>query len=225
MRRRSDLMAQSSWRWQDPSCVSSLSASPEFLLKIDPRSIVIEHLQTLYPEPHAKVCICFIYFRYSDHSEMTVRTIIETLVMQTLERHPEGCKGPIERVYERHLREQTEPTEAQLMALLRELVGVMTSTFYILDALDEAPTRIQLAILKALTSLKVKIFITSRHLKPLESHFSQAHICAIAAQDADLDLHITKGIEESVELQCLLKANPVLRNEIFVTVKQNCGGM
>jgi hypothetical protein len=71
----------------------------------------------------------------------------------------------------------------------------------------------------------VKIFITSRPLKPLEAHFPQTYIFAIAARDADLDLHITKGIEESVELQRLLTANPLLRDEIFATIKQNCGGM
>jgi hypothetical protein len=194
-------------------------------LRPDPRSIVIEHLQELYPGPESKVCICFIYFRYSDHSEMTVRTILETFVMQTLERHPDECKDLIEQVYERHLREKTDPTEGQLLALLRQLVGVMTCTFYILDALDEAPTRIQLAILKAVTSLDAKIFITSRPLKPLEPHFPQAYTFTIAAQDVDLDLHITKGIEKSVELQRLLQANPLLRDEIFTTIKQNCGGM
>jgi hypothetical protein len=194
------------------------------VLTLDPRSIVIQHLEALYPGPDAKTCICYVYFRYSDHSEMTVRNILETLVMQTLERHP-GCQGRIEQTYARHLREQTQPAEAQLLSLLRELVGMMTCTFYILDALDEAPTRIQLAILKAVASLNVKIFITSRPLETLQAHFPQAFTFTIAAQDADLDLHITQGIEEQVELQRLLKANPVLRDEIFAVIKQNCGGM
>ncbi|KAH6902759.1 hypothetical protein BKA70DRAFT_1516747 [Coprinopsis sp. MPI-PUGE-AT-0042] len=53
-------------------------------------SIVIKHLETLYPGPDSKVCVCYIYFRYSDHAAMTLRTILEILVKQTLERHP-GC--------------------------------------------------------------------------------------------------------------------------------------
>jgi hypothetical protein len=170
------------------------------------------------------VCICYVYFRYSDHSEVTVRTILEILLMQTLERHP-GCQAMVEETYAQHLRERTEPTEPQLLSLLQRLVGHMSCTYYILDALDEAPTRIQLAILKALTSLNVKLFITSRPLETLQAHFPQAHTFAIAAQDADLDLLITKGIEESVELQRLLQANPLLRDEIFATIKQTCGGM
>jgi hypothetical protein len=218
------LTSQTSRRWQDPSSVSSLLRLREFVLTLDHRSIVIQHLEALYPGPYAKTCICYVYFRYSDHSEMTVRTIIETLVMQTLERHP-GCQDVIEQTYARHLREQTEPSEVELLALLRGIADRMYCTFYILDALDEAPTRIQLAILKALTSLNVKLFITSRPLKTLQVHFPRAHTFSIAAQDADLDLLITKGIDESAELQRLLKANPLLRDEIFAIIKQNCGGM
>jgi hypothetical protein len=173
---------------------------------------------------HAPVCVCYLFFRYSDRSEMTVRTILEVLVMQTLERHPE-CQALVEQTYARHLRERTEPNEQQLLSLLRRLTESMAATFYILDALDEAPTKIQLAVLRTLTSLNVKLFITSRPLKPLEDRFPQALKIAIFAQDEDLDLLITKGIEESVELQYLLEVEPFLRNELFSTIKQNCGGM
>ncbi|KAH6916230.1 hypothetical protein BKA70DRAFT_1395850 [Coprinopsis sp. MPI-PUGE-AT-0042] len=34
-------------------------------------SIVIEHLEALCEESDARVCVCYIYFRYSDHSELT----------------------------------------------------------------------------------------------------------------------------------------------------------
>lgn len=102
---------------------------------------------------------------------MTVRTILEILVMQTLERHPE-CVGVIQQTYAKDLSERTEPTERQLLSLLHRLTEGMAATFYILDALDEAPSKIQLAIVKALASLNVKLFITSRPLKPLEALLS-----------------------------------------------------
>ncbi|KAH6903048.1 hypothetical protein BKA70DRAFT_1566997 [Coprinopsis sp. MPI-PUGE-AT-0042] len=187
-------------------------------------SIVIEHLEALRQSSDAEICVCYVYFRYSDRSEVTVRNILETLVKQTLERHP-GCLSVIDKTYTQHLREGTEPTEAQLLALLRELADNMSCTFYILDALDEAPTRIQLAVVRALASLNVKLFITSRPLKTVEAHFPQAHTFHIIAQDIDIDLHITKGIDENAELQRLLLASPLLRDEIFSTIKQNCGGM
>ncbi|KAH6889054.1 ankyrin repeat domain-containing protein 50 [Coprinopsis sp. MPI-PUGE-AT-0042] len=187
-------------------------------------SIVIEHLEALCKETHAEICVCYVYFRYSDRSEMTVRRVLETLVMQTLERHPQ-CLALIEETYDQHLRERTEPTEAQLLALLRELTKDMEITFYVLDALDEAPTKIQLAVTETLASLNVKLFITSRPLEPVEANFPEAHTFHIVAQDTDIDLHIAKGISKSAELRRLLQGIPSLRDEIISTIKQNCGGM
>ncbi|KAH6909928.1 hypothetical protein BKA70DRAFT_1148496, partial [Coprinopsis sp. MPI-PUGE-AT-0042] len=187
--------------------------------------IVIEHLESLCKDIGSKICVCYVYFRYSERAEMTVRNILESLVKQTLERHPD-CRAVVENAYARHLRESTEPTEAQLLGLLQELADCMTCTFFILDALDEAPTKIQLAVVKAFASLNVKVFITSRVLKTVESYFPQAHTFPIIAQDVDLDLHIAKGIDDIPDLQHLLRqADPSLREEVFSTVKQNCGGM
>ncbi|KAH6889029.1 hypothetical protein BKA70DRAFT_1163656 [Coprinopsis sp. MPI-PUGE-AT-0042] len=187
-------------------------------------SIVIEHLEALCKERGAKICVCYVYFRYSDRSEMTVRNILEILVMQTLERHSE-CQALVEQMYAQHLYERTEPTEAQLLGLLRQLTAGMAATFYVLDALDEAPVKVQLAILKTLASLDVKLFITSRPLKTVEDNFPNALTFHIIAQDTDIDLHIEKGISENAELQRVLNANPSLRDEIMSTIKGNCGGM
>jgi hypothetical protein len=155
---------------------------------------------------------------------MTVRNVLEVLVKQTLERHPE-FQDLVEQSYAQHLHEETEPTEAQLLALLQQFTERMTVTFYILDALDEAPKKIQLAVVKTLASLNVKLFITSRPLKTIEASFPKAHIFPIAAQAVDIDLLIAKGINESADLQRLLEEDPGLREEIFSRIKQNCGGM
>jgi ankyrin repeat domain-containing protein 50 len=155
---------------------------------------------------------------------MTVRNILEVLVKQTLERHPE-CQELVEQSYSQHLRERTEPSEAQLLALLRQLTEVAAITFYVLDALDEAPTKIQLTVIKALASLDVKLFITSRPLKTIELSVPQAHTFAIVAQSVDIDLLIAKEIGNNAELQRLLREEPALKDEIFLRINQNCGGM
>ncbi|KAH6916394.1 hypothetical protein BKA70DRAFT_1092729, partial [Coprinopsis sp. MPI-PUGE-AT-0042] len=187
-------------------------------------SIVIQRLEALCKETDVQICVCYIYFRYSDRSELTVRYVLEIIVMQTLERHPD-CQALIEQTYTQHLRERTEPSEGQLLTLLRQLAKIMAVTFYVLDALDEAPTKIQLALLKTLTSLNVKLFITSRPLKTVEANFPEAHTFHIVAQDADIDLHIAKGIDENAELQRLVKEDPELKDEILSSIKRNCGGM
>jgi ankyrin repeat domain-containing protein 50 len=175
-------------------------------------------------EHEAKICVCYAYFRYSDRSAVSVRNILEVLVMQTLERHPD-CLKVIEETYAHHLRERTEPTEAELLGILRQLIKGMDLTFYILDALDEAPTRIQLTIVQTLASLNVKLFITSRPLGTVEANFPEAHTFRIVAQDVDIDLHIVKCIKENAELQHLFHVDPAFKEEVLSTIKQNCGGM
>ncbi|KAH6889067.1 ankyrin repeat-containing domain protein [Coprinopsis sp. MPI-PUGE-AT-0042] len=187
-------------------------------------SIVIEHLETLCNDTDARICVCYVYFRYSDRSGMTVRNILEILVMQTLERQPD-CQPLVEQTYARHLSERTKPTEAQLLGLLRRLTKDMAITFYILDALDEAPTKIQLAVVETLASLNVKLFITSRPLKTVEANFPEAHTFAILAQDADIDLHIATRINKNVELRRVLQADPSLTDELVSAIKHNCRGM
>ncbi|KAH6916361.1 ankyrin repeat-containing domain protein [Coprinopsis sp. MPI-PUGE-AT-0042] len=187
-------------------------------------SIVIQHLEALCEETDAKICVCYVYFRYSDHAELTVRHILEILVMQTHQRHPE-CQALIEQMYARHLREKTDPTEAQLLSLLCQLNEGMAVTFYILDALDEAPTKIQLAIVETLASLNAKLFITSRPLKDVEADFPEAYTFHIIAQEADIDLHIAEGIKKNAGLRRLLQANASLGDEVISTIKQKCGGM
>ncbi|KAH6876899.1 hypothetical protein BKA70DRAFT_1576531 [Coprinopsis sp. MPI-PUGE-AT-0042] len=188
-------------------------------------SIVINILEEYARASSSLVCICYIYFRYSDHAEFTVRGCLETLVKQTIERHPH-CVSHFDAVYARHIREKTQPSEEELLALLRQFVGLMAITVYALDALDEAPPKIQLELLEKLASLNVKLFITSRPLKTLEAHFPSAHRFPIVAHNDDITLHINQEISRSAELRGILqKADQSLHNKIVASVIQKCGGM
>ncbi|KAH6901938.1 hypothetical protein BKA70DRAFT_1435536 [Coprinopsis sp. MPI-PUGE-AT-0042] len=77
-------------------------------------SIVIERLEALRKEEDPMICVCYVYFRYSDRAEVTVRNVLEILVKQILERHPD-CQALIEQAYAQHLREGSEPTELLLI--------------------------------------------------------------------------------------------------------------
>jgi hypothetical protein len=185
---------------------------------------VISHIETLHRELGVKICLCYVFFRYSERAEMTVRIVLEVLVKQTLERHPE-LQDLAEATYAQHLREDTEPTEAQLLTLLHRFTEAMAVTFYILDALDEAPKKIQLAVVDALASLNVKLFITSRPLEDVQAYFTEVHPFRIIAQDVDVDLHFSKVTKLNPALRQLFSGDQSLRDEVLLTVKQNCGGM
>ncbi|KAH6905409.1 hypothetical protein BKA70DRAFT_1565052 [Coprinopsis sp. MPI-PUGE-AT-0042] len=187
-------------------------------------SIVINALELHASQSTSPVCVCYIYFRYSDHTKATTRSFLEVLVKQTLERHP-GCLPLFNEVYARHIREKTQPSEEELVGLLRQFTAAMV-TFYFLDALDEAPTSIQIEIIQRLTSLNVKLFITSRPLKNVEAAFPDVHRFPIAAQASDLDLHIDTEISRSADLRAIIEQGGTsLRDEVYASIKGKCGGM
>ncbi|KAH6901131.1 hypothetical protein BKA70DRAFT_1158947, partial [Coprinopsis sp. MPI-PUGE-AT-0042] len=180
--------------------------------------------------PHAQasatpVSVGFLYIRYSDHTKVTVRDLLEVLVKQTIERHPTSlplCNA----VYARHIQEKTEPSTMELLGLLKRFSSELKlTTFYFLDALDEAPADVQLELLESLISLNVKLFITSRPMKLLEARFPNAHHFPIVAQDSDLDVHIGKEMSRSMELQAILtSASPGLEGRITLAIKRKCSG-
>ncbi|KAH6911234.1 hypothetical protein BKA70DRAFT_1269854 [Coprinopsis sp. MPI-PUGE-AT-0042] len=86
------------------------------------------------------VFVSFLYVRYSDHTKFTVRDLLEVLVKQTVERHPASLSRCNE-LYNRHIREKTEPSVKELVGLLKRFMSeLMMTTLCFLDALDEAPS-------------------------------------------------------------------------------------
>ncbi|KAH6901113.1 hypothetical protein BKA70DRAFT_1230564 [Coprinopsis sp. MPI-PUGE-AT-0042] len=159
------------------------------------------------------------------------KTILASLAIraverQTIERHPASLSLCNE-VYAKHVREKTEPSTEELLELLKRFTSeLMTTTFYFLDALDEAPAEVQLDLIESLTSLNVKLFITSRPMKSLEARLPGAHHFPIVAQDSDLDIHINREISRNMELQEIIAtASPGLGGRITLTIKRKCSGM
>ena len=154
-----------------------------------------------------------------------MRGVLETLFKQTLERHHDAF-GLIEQEYKQHLKEGTQPSETQLLGFMQKLVDRSAVTFYVLDALDEAPSALQAAIIRALSSLNVKLFITSRPLETVQGAFPRAHPFCIRADEGDIELHVTKGISDSPVLLNLVKQEGLgLRADILAKVKGKSDGM
>ncbi|KAH6888321.1 hypothetical protein BKA70DRAFT_1235417 [Coprinopsis sp. MPI-PUGE-AT-0042] len=204
-------------------------AGPQLLLRPYSHSsstsaIIIKEVE-LHAKANPRICVAFIYFRYSDHTKATVRDFLAVLVKQTIERHPD-CFAISSDLYRRHIRERTQPSEEEHLELLHSFSRVMEVTFYFLDALDEAPPDVQFDLLEKLSSLNVKLFITSRPLLALEARFPSAHRFEIHARDLDLNLHINKEISRSILLQTILdQGGPALHKKITLIVKEKCGGM
>lgn len=188
-------------------------------------SILINDLETRARAADGQICVAYVYIRYSDRSSVTVRALLEVLVKQIIQRHL-ACRSLAEDLYNLHLSEETRPTEEELLQLLQEFTKAAGTTFYIIDALDEAPTEVQLDLITKLAALDVRLFITSRPLQGVEAQFPEAHSIKLIAHDEDIDIHIAKEISKSINLRNLLEtADASLREEVVALIKQKCGGM
>lgn len=184
-------------------------------------SLAIQDIEARAEAAGGRICVAYIYFRYDESTNLTVKGILEILVKQTVERHAD-CAALATEAYTQHLLEDTEPTEAELLQLLLQFTALKDITFYILEALDEAPEMVQLDIVQKLSTLDVRLFITSRLLK---AELPAAHNFPISTREEDLELHISQELRRNPHLQRLLSRDKSLKDDIVLSIKRKCGGM
>ena len=92
-------------------------------------SIVIHDLEARADAAGGSICVAYVYFRYSDVTGLTIRAVLEILVKQTVERHPD-CAPLAMKIFSRHVKERTQPTEAELFELLSAFVKAKSLVRY-----------------------------------------------------------------------------------------------
>ena len=157
-----------------------------------PRSIVVDHLQTLFEE-HDIVATAFIYCSYKEHAEQMVATLIASLLKQIVQGRG-AITDHVQSFYERHQRRETRPTLSQLIGVLISEIQTYSKVFIVVDALDECreddATRAML--LEALRSLpgQVNLLVTSRDLPSIARDFEGTKRLYIRAKDDDIRAYI-----------------------------------
>ncbi|TFK17232.1 ankyrin [Coprinopsis marcescibilis] len=187
--------------------------------------IVIEYLQKLVAESESNdICLLFAFCRYTER--LMVIDILLAILRQLLERHPQVLPL-VKPMYERHKRENTRPSEAEVVDLLRQIAtsGLFKQTFYILDGLDEAASDIQVDLLEILSSLPVHFFITSRPLDSLKDIVPHARFLTIIASDPDIALLIDQKIHRMPALRRLLMNSATLKAEVVSMISSKSSGM
>ncbi|TFK24830.1 hypothetical protein FA15DRAFT_390829 [Coprinopsis marcescibilis] len=185
-------------------------------------SVVIDHLQEL-ARLHEDIVVVFAYCRYSD--AVSVRDILAAILRQLLERHP-AVLDFVKPMYDYHKLDGTFPTEEELLSLLLEISrsNLFRLSFYVIDALDEAPRDTQIDVLTALRSLETNFFLTSRPLDSLKTLVPNAIFIDIAAQDGDIILLIDQKVKRTPALRRLLQ-NDEWRSKVVAEILEKSSGM
>ncbi|KAH6904006.1 ankyrin repeat-containing domain protein [Coprinopsis sp. MPI-PUGE-AT-0042] len=115
------------------------------------KSIVIHYLENLEETSGGRVCVAYVYLRYSE--PLNVRDILESLVKQIVERHVDW--------FRKHQQERTRPGQCDLMIVLAEFIKRGKTLFFVLDAMDEMRAEDRPILLRLLTALDT-FFVTIR---------------------------------------------------------------
>lgn len=192
-------------RWEDRSCVCSLSTSFAFLqrLTINQRSFIIDSLQRT---KSASTGIAFIYCNYNDPQKQTAINIIGCILQQLMLQN-DFVAEELAVCYENHHDAKTLPSVAEYSTLLRSAVGYFTKAVLIVDALDECHEDTRDTIMGVFSKLQpgVNVLITSRHA--MATLFNEQTAATVRLKANDLD--IKNYLEERVAGCRNLKAHRV----------------
>ncbi|EAU87067.2 ankyrin repeat domain-containing protein 50 [Coprinopsis cinerea okayama7 len=178
-------------------------------------------IEDLEKQPDKKICILYAYCRYTE--ALSVKDILEGLIKQCLERHPEIAPVIIP-VLERHRREKTRPSLNELMDLLRTIEQHFDIVFYIIDGLDEAKIATQFDLVKAINSLGGRFAITSRPLQTLEGDLHSAAFYPVCAHREDIERLVREKIDQHSHLRRLLELHRC-EQRIISAIVDKSGGM
>ncbi|KAH6902539.1 ankyrin repeat-containing domain protein [Coprinopsis sp. MPI-PUGE-AT-0042] len=184
-------------------------------------SIIIRYLERIEETSGGTICLAFVYLRYSE--PLAIRDVLESFVKQIVERHVDLVPA-VWGLYAKHKQERTKPSQQDLMGVLVDFIHRGKSLFFVLDALDEMRAEDRPILLRLLTSLDAKLFITSRPLELLQQQHPQAQVFNIAASPSDLDLHIKDFLRHSPEVMALIVGTD-FEELIVETIHRKSSGM
>lgn len=169
------------------------------------------------------VAIVFAYFRYADH--YSTRDILASLVKQLVELSP-SLPSYVEQTYDDHKRKATCLSEDEMLGLFLRLLQLFTRVYVVLDALDEMSDNYGINLVNRLSSIPVHLLLTSRPLDlslALPEHTTTLHIGA--QTERDIELFITKNVEDNLLLRRLLQGDETLRFMTHAKLKEKSQGM
>ncbi|KAF8248643.1 hypothetical protein K440DRAFT_642062 [Wilcoxina mikolae CBS 423.85] len=188
--------------WIDAKQSSMLWCYGNLLISLH-RSIVLEEISTKYAL-ESGVGLAFVYFNYKKQDVQNPSKILST-IMKQLARQKRVLPDQLKQFYQKYYRDADFPSDEKLEAQLSELMKTFEQVYLVMDAMDELEDRKTfLPMITRLaqdfgSSINLKIFVTSRREKDIETHFNRCKVPTIQIEAAKVDADIAAFVHDQLE--------------------------
>jgi hypothetical protein len=167
------------------------------------RSIVLDEISAKYALDSG-VGLAFVYFNYKKQDTQNPSKILSTIIKQ-LARQKRTLPTELKQFYGKYYRDAYLPSDEKLEAQLAELMKTFEQVYLVMDAMDELEDRKKfLPVITRLaqdfgSSINLKIFVTSRREKDIETHFNRCNVPTIQIEAAKVDADIAAFVHDQLE--------------------------
>lgn len=161
-------------------------------------SIVIDHLQEKF-RTRRDVGIAFVYFNFHQHIQQGMIGLFSCLLRQLS--FQTGGMDEVTKLYNYHKPRRSRPSFQEVFDSLKRVIMSFSSTFVLIDALDEC--RLPDGVLKLLARIfelqaisGLRLFATSRFIPEIKAEFEEknASFMEIKASDDDMLSYLTTSL-------------------------------
>ncbi|MCJ1478158.1 hypothetical protein MMC13_006834 [Lambiella insularis] len=189
-------------------------------------SIVIDHLQTKFSAPDARIAC--IFCNYKDKIRQTAQELLASLLKQLLQ-DSHTLSDSMTSLYEDHVKRSERLAPEDLIKELQSEIGRSPRVFIVVDALDECTEEgnARMSLLNELRSLSgnVNLLVTSRNFSSIESAFNDTKSLEIYAAEADVTQYIMGRLQREQRLAKHIKSDPGLQSTIVSKILAQAKGM
>ncbi|TVY85465.1 Ankyrin repeat and KH domain-containing protein [Lachnellula suecica] len=153
-------------------------------------STIIEYLQNFSLSRTLRTSVAYAYCDWREQNSQTTMGLIACFVRQFLEAFWD-INGAIPEdiliIYDKHLEDNSRPSKAELIPMLKSVTAGSDQVFIVVDALDECPELTRMEIIDSLEYLEdINLLITSRYLGDIQNRLENAVRVDISPPETDL---------------------------------------
>jgi hypothetical protein len=169
------------------------------------------------------IALAYHYCDYQNGTEQAPESILASLLKQLVEKN-ETIPKEIVTLHETCQKLEKALSLNDLTKTLIEVCRDMSSTFVVVDALDECSQRNRLiSSLKKMKEAGIKVFCTSRPLPDLQEAFGTDLKVEIKAADSDVKSYVISRFEENEDLEALTPGD--VKEKLVTKLIEQANGM